>query len=339
MTVLITLTIAGADSGPFDLYSNADGYTIPFVTNVTKAALLAGYSTSLVPNTATIVRVQSVGDCVNFINIPLVTVTTTTTAVPCGGAITSGGAGITSLTANLEASGGVLIFQITGRNVPDKFEIVHGGVKKSTSSMAVSPTNPGPFDNIYGDPVIPPSESSVSAIPQFIGANKGAVPTRKTEFDADNPGLGYITVTGAYQQLIWWKYTNADYIVNSNATLRVTGPSGGSTLWDAQRICPTTTTTTSGAPTTTTTTTVVANAFHFASGGTLDNAGACNQSPFPNILYSPSPVLAIGVQLFVSPVMITPFNGGGFKWREQVSATIWGINSSGIIISSFVCPP
>ena len=41
MTVLITLTLAGADTGPFDLYSDLDGYITPFETGVSKAALLA----------------------------------------------------------------------------------------------------------------------------------------------------------------------------------------------------------------------------------------------------------------------------------------------------------
>lgn len=78
MTVLITLTIAGSDSGPFDLYSNVDGYTSAFETGVSKAALMAGYSSALVPNGTTIVRVKSTGVCTNYIDITLVTTTTTT---------------------------------------------------------------------------------------------------------------------------------------------------------------------------------------------------------------------------------------------------------------------
>jgi hypothetical protein len=71
MTVLITLTVAGIDSGPFNLYSNTDGYISAFETGVTRAALLAGYSSALVPNFTTIVRVQSTGDCSNNIDITL----------------------------------------------------------------------------------------------------------------------------------------------------------------------------------------------------------------------------------------------------------------------------
>lgn len=94
MTVLITLTTAGADSGPFDLYSNLDGYVSAFETGVSKSSLLAGYSSALVPNGTTIVRIKSTGICTNYIDVTVVTTTTTTstststttsstTPVPC----------------------------------------------------------------------------------------------------------------------------------------------------------------------------------------------------------------------------------------------------------------
>lgn len=73
MTVLITLTTAGIDVGPFDLYSNLDGYVTPFETNVSKAALQAGYSSTLVPDYTKTVRVQSKGVCINYTDIVLET--------------------------------------------------------------------------------------------------------------------------------------------------------------------------------------------------------------------------------------------------------------------------
>lgn len=78
MTVLITLTVAGADSGPFDLYSDLDGYVSAFETGVSKASLLAGYSSSAVPNGTTTIRIKSTGACNNYIDISVVTTTTTT---------------------------------------------------------------------------------------------------------------------------------------------------------------------------------------------------------------------------------------------------------------------
>lgn len=78
-TVLITLTTAGANTGPFDLYSDADSYVTPFENDVPKASLVSGYTSTLVPDLATIIRVQSDGQCVNYIDLTIVTTTTTTT--------------------------------------------------------------------------------------------------------------------------------------------------------------------------------------------------------------------------------------------------------------------
>ena len=94
MTVLITLTTAGTSTGPFSLYSDADSYSVPFETGVAKSSLLAGYTSTLVPTSTTIIRVMSTGTCTNYTDIPIVpcttttttsssTTTTTTTAAPC----------------------------------------------------------------------------------------------------------------------------------------------------------------------------------------------------------------------------------------------------------------
>ncbi len=80
MTVLITLTTAGTDTGPFNLYSNVDGYVSAFETGVSKAALVAGYSSALVPNGTTTIRIKSTGTCVNYIDVAVVTTTTTTSS-------------------------------------------------------------------------------------------------------------------------------------------------------------------------------------------------------------------------------------------------------------------
>jgi len=80
MTVLITLTIAGTDVGPFDLYSDIDGFSSAFATGVSRASLLSGYSSSAVPDYTSIARVLSTGDCTNYIDITLDEPTTTTTS-------------------------------------------------------------------------------------------------------------------------------------------------------------------------------------------------------------------------------------------------------------------
>ena len=85
-SVIITLTTAGADTGPFDIYGNHDNYNAAIVTNIAKSSLLSGYTCSIVPDAATILRVKSNnGSCTNYINlnipVPSTTTTTTTAAV------------------------------------------------------------------------------------------------------------------------------------------------------------------------------------------------------------------------------------------------------------------
>lgn len=70
MDIILTLTTAGADTGPFNLFSDADGYTTAFETNVDKASLIAGYTT-IAPSGSTIIRVKSTGLCTNFVDINL----------------------------------------------------------------------------------------------------------------------------------------------------------------------------------------------------------------------------------------------------------------------------
>ena len=80
MLIQINITIPPEGSaGPFDLYSDANGYTVPFETQVPAASLIAGYIVEL-PVGATIIRVCSVGTCENCIDIPTNCPTTTTTS-------------------------------------------------------------------------------------------------------------------------------------------------------------------------------------------------------------------------------------------------------------------
>jgi hypothetical protein len=81
MTVLVTLTLAGIDTGPFNLYSDADGFTTAIASGISKAVLQAGYSLAGVPDSATIIRTKSTGDCTNFIDMFIGgKITTTTTS-------------------------------------------------------------------------------------------------------------------------------------------------------------------------------------------------------------------------------------------------------------------
>ena len=110
-SALITLTTAGTGTGPFDLYSNATGYGPTFESGVSKAALLAGYTSSFVPNGTTIIRVKSnsVG-CTNYVDIPVSGITTTTTSTSTTSTTTIGNS--TFKNNKLISIGGTFVFSV-----------------------------------------------------------------------------------------------------------------------------------------------------------------------------------------------------------------------------------
>ena len=72
MTVLITLTTLGIDTGPlFNLSSSPDGTTFTqFATGIAKLVLEGGYSAT-VPDGTTTIRVTSTGVCTNYEDITI----------------------------------------------------------------------------------------------------------------------------------------------------------------------------------------------------------------------------------------------------------------------------
>lgn len=77
--IIIGIQNMGPDTGPtFDLYSDLDGYQVPFEINVSKVDLLVGYNTTA-PTGSTIIRVKSKGECETYIDILILEQTTTTT--------------------------------------------------------------------------------------------------------------------------------------------------------------------------------------------------------------------------------------------------------------------
>jgi hypothetical protein len=187
MTVLITLTTAGADTGPFNLYSNVDGYVSAFETGVSKAALVAGYSSALVPNGTTTIRIKSTGTCVNYIDVTVVTTTTTTSSTSSTTTSTSSTTTTTSSTAaptqlfvyakyinspsagNLQFSinsgpnfnaGAVptsscdYMFTISGITAGDSITFTDSNTQAIAGSTSVCPSGPGGFGCTYNYSVL-----------------------------------------------------------------------------------------------------------------------------------------------------------------------------------------
>lgn len=142
MDIIITLNIVGIDQGPlFDLYSDVDGFTTAFDTNVAEASLTSGYTASA-PVGTTIVRVCGSGPkCDNCLDItPRYTTTTTTT--------TSGSSTTTTTTT---AAAGFFVGSVSSLSDPTTAcgKILDTGCWIDTTSGSTSLT---PGDTVYTDP-------------------------------------------------------------------------------------------------------------------------------------------------------------------------------------------
>lgn len=71
----------GSDTSTFDIYTDSDSYTNPIHFNISKNELINGYTSTIVPDNATIIKVSSNSIICpdQFILIPITTTTTTTT--------------------------------------------------------------------------------------------------------------------------------------------------------------------------------------------------------------------------------------------------------------------
>jgi hypothetical protein len=160
LTVIITLTTAGADTGNFDLYSNVDGYTAAFETGVLKTSLQAGYTSYLVPNGTTIIRVKSDTICQNYVDIVLVEPTTTTTTTT----VASFNAEIRFTTQHVggdyeiyvDVYSGTLLDTLTSSGTVQGYTDTGCSISDDTgtfSSLSLSPGPPGyAFANLSGNP-------------------------------------------------------------------------------------------------------------------------------------------------------------------------------------------
>jgi len=158
------------------------------------------------------------------------------TGLPCSAVALPGGAGITDNTIALNPSGGVITIMFNAQGRPDKLEIIHGnasGTKVATSGMTTA--NAGTFDDTYGtEPSnTVPTPSETLTVDQFIGTDKGTIPTRANAYTLETGNAN--PLVAPYQQLVWWVYDTADYQASPFVTIRVTGPQG--TLWAFQRAC------------------------------------------------------------------------------------------------------
>lgn len=88
MQVAIQLTLSGSDTGPFDLYSNVDGYTTAILTGLDRVTLVNGY-TAAMPDGTTEILLRSTGPCQRDLYLVITGAPTTTTTTSSTSSTTS----------------------------------------------------------------------------------------------------------------------------------------------------------------------------------------------------------------------------------------------------------
>lgn len=341
MTVLITLTTAGIDSGPFDLYSNLDGFTIPFETGVTNSALMLGYSSALVPDYTNIIRLKSTGVCINYTDITLFGITTTTTSSTTG------------IPAPI-CPDQVLAVQVCNSNAAkdDNFDVYINNIyvghldlslNAQVGSIILATTDPvlhvtsadfacpivgmveykfNPSILVYGINIIEMRNVQIN-----FNGNYGSVGIRSYQIlgtDLVNPcilaDLTYSGVDGA-SFTFEFMYTECCVPPTTTTTTTVAVPTTTTTTTPI----PTTTTTTTVEPTTTTTT--IAPTYATWDISSLSNAlpaNACS-AVLDSVAYSDPISLASVTMLYNTSALTTPFVGDGNYWHIREGAFTYSI--------------
>jgi hypothetical protein len=206
LTAVITLASPGADTGPlFDLRSNADSYASIFESGVTKSSLLTGYTSTIVPDSATIIRVQSTGTCISYIDFPIsglpAPTTTTTTTFPPGTC--------TELLYGYDA-----FYPLAACSAPQAPYYWNGIVLRDPPPIGTTCTGPVALDGYYSDGIDTYYWDGV-----FFDADVACPPINSTYaiylrrlsgFGTVNLSVGYATRTGSGA---WSSYT----LLNSSA--------------------------------------------------------------------------------------------------------------------------
>lgn len=148
--LFVKLTTAGVDTGPFNLYSNSDGFLSAFESNISKASILSGIVVDA-PVGTIMIRITSVNQrCSNYINLPVyadhTSTTTLTTLIPPSTSTTSSTSTIAPISCGdpVNYSGGpgwptsnnIFVGSATGQisisadadGLPDRFIVRIGGV-------------------------------------------------------------------------------------------------------------------------------------------------------------------------------------------------------------------
>jgi hypothetical protein len=311
MNVLITLTTAGADTGPFNLYSNTDSYVTAFATNIAKSLLVAGYTSTVVPTGTSTIRVRSTGTCTNYVDLVVTgttpTTTTTTTPTPTTTTTTTAGGGTTTTTTT---SGGGTTTTTTTSETP------------TTTTTTTTPSNQWyqltNCDTLAVDysTMYPPSGT------QFV-LNERVIDFvetiwKVTQIYTSNPGGSGLLIgpTG---------FTGCPGDITTTTTTTTPVPTTTTTTTPI----PTTTTTTTAGPTTTTTTTTLIYFSFPITTGYGDSSSACGDSSTNISIYGSSPSFLSNATFYNDSTLLSPFDGSNLYYKNTSNNEYVQISSIG----------
>ena len=185
ISVYITISAGFSNVGPFNLYSNTDGYVTPFETNVPLSSLSSGYTSSVVPDGTTIIEVASLDVClsVNYFAIsglpaPTITSTTTTTTVAPTTTTTTTVAPSTTTTTTVAPS---TTTTTTTLNLIYSFQVKYG----STENIACGVTPDG-TTTLYS----PTNSNLVNGATYYTVSSGNFIPISTSTFYSDNNSGG-----------------------------------------------------------------------------------------------------------------------------------------------------
>lgn len=210
-STLITIT-AGADTGPFNLYSNLDGFLSPFETNVPKINLEAGYLSVVVPDATTTIRVSSLSViCPTSVDLPISGITTTTSTSTSSTTTTSTSSTTTTTTTEACTITQVGVDNIISLNIPITGVNVNGVAVTHISGNDFP--IPAGFSGIFTT-----NQIGVFTIQVFYGA--GLAGQKITVIDSDSVSTCTNLGSGG------GSFSVPDFEVNCSNTLLVIGEDG-----------------------------------------------------------------------------------------------------------------
>jgi len=317
MNVLITLTTAGADTGPFNLYSNVDNYTTAFETNISKGILVAGYTSTIVPPGTTAIRVWSMGICANYVNITLTVPATTTTTTTAAASTT---------TTTTAAPSGTTTTTTTAASVPTTTTTTTPYVGPATTTTTTTSGGTTTTTSTSTSTTSTTTTSIFVSCEQWQNDTLAEATITYTPCGSGTPVSGYALAT-----------TSSVCAVYGSITVTVGGPltlvgacSAPSTTTTTTTAAPsTTTTTTTAAPsTTTTTTTLVYYAFSLTSGG-IDSATACADSSAAITLYGSNISFLSNATFYNDYTLLSPYDGSNLYYKNVANNEYVQISSIG----------